>query len=91
MQAQKRIGDYDGEARVRFDEVDGKQKGDVEKGAKVVVKMLTGTGRAEGKQMPKRLVLGSDCVGAAEGCLEEQRRELEEWREVSLSMDHEDV
>jgi short-subunit dehydrogenase len=91
VQAEKKIGDYDGEARLRFDEVDGKQKGDVEKGAAVIVEVLTGTGRAEGKKMPRRLVLGSDCVQAVERSLEEQRRELEEWREVILSTDHGNV
>ncbi|PTB43726.1 hypothetical protein M441DRAFT_88438 [Trichoderma asperellum CBS 433.97] len=39
------------------------QAGDPEKGAKVIVDIFTGTGVANGKEIPNRLQLGSDIVG----------------------------
>lgn len=67
--------------------VNGKQVGDPEKAAKVIVEALTGEGAFEGKEVPARLVLGADAVGLVEGMLDLQKRSLEEWKSVSASTD----
>jgi hypothetical protein len=45
----------------------------------------------ETERPPLRLQLGLDAVADVEAKLEFVRRELDEWRTVSMSTDHEDV
>jgi len=58
----------------------GLQFGDVNKAAEVIVEVMTGTGVAEGKEMPLRLLLGNDAnVTVIEG-YEKTLRYLESER-----------
>lgn len=41
-----------------------KQQGDVVKGCRVIIDVLTQSGAAEGREIPFRLVLGADAYGA---------------------------
>lgn len=77
-----------GAMRKVFAQVDNNQPGDVVKGAEVIVDVLTKSGSAEGKEIPVRLVLGSDCQKAIRGKLEETTQLLDEWKDISYSTDY---
>ncbi|KAM5343447.1 hypothetical protein ACJ41O_011984 [Fusarium nematophilum] len=79
-----------GKSRKALERTDGKQPGDVVKGCKVVVDVLTGTGVGEGREVPVRIVLGRDCEGFVRGECEGTVKLLDEWREVICSTDHDD-
>ncbi|PVH94150.1 NAD(P)-binding protein [Periconia macrospinosa] len=64
--------------------IDGNQPGDPAKAAERIVDVLRGEGVAEGKKMPKRLILGGDTVEIVRGKCEETLKEVAEWEEVSL-------
>ncbi|KAG1702630.1 hypothetical protein DVH05_009578 [Phytophthora capsici] len=65
----------------------GKQPGDPAKAAQLMVEALTKTGRCKGKTMPSRLLLGKDAVKLGRGVLEQNKRELDEWAELTGSTD----
>lgn len=92
IQSLQRIQDYEetaaGQIRKMLDKTDNLQPGDVSKGAAVIVDVLSGTGMAEGKEIPIRLVLGSDCQKVIRGKLEETAKLLDEWKDVSYSTDY---
>jgi len=93
--AEKRIQDLDEvtqPVREAFNAYDRKQPGDPEKGSRLIVEALTKSGRCEGKgRLPTRLLVGSDAVEYVAGVLEKGRRELDEWRELSVTTDCDDV
>ncbi|PTB68098.1 NAD(P)-binding protein [Trichoderma citrinoviride] len=76
-----------GMSRRRLAVTDGRQLGDVDKGAEVIVDALTGTGVASGKALPVRVVLGSDAEGVIRNKMAETGRILDEWSEVIRSTD----
>lgn len=77
--------------RQALDAVNDKQPGDVVKGAKVVVDVLTRTGMAEGREVPIRLPLGTDGVQHISDKLKRTERLLKEWRDVAVTTDHDDT
>ncbi|KAI1433845.1 hypothetical protein GGR50DRAFT_695695 [Xylaria sp. CBS 124048] len=77
--------------RNMLNEVNNKQPGDVEKGAKVVVDVLTGTGVAAGKSFPVRLLLGRDCRDDVRAKMARTEKLIKEWDDVIVSTDHDDV
>ncbi|KAH7156545.1 hypothetical protein EDB81DRAFT_867582 [Dactylonectria macrodidyma] len=79
------------ETRAVLDKNDNKQLGDVEKGARVTVDVLTGTGVGKGREIPLRLVLGSDCLTVIRGKCESTLELLKEWEDIAISTDHDDV
>jgi NAD(P)-dependent dehydrogenase (short-subunit alcohol dehydrogenase family) len=93
VQSQKKIKEYDetavGEVRATLAKVDNNQVGDVVKGCKVLIDILTKSGSAEGKEVPMRIVLGSDCSTAVRGKVEETVRLLDEWDSITTKTDHE--
>ncbi|KAN0083698.1 hypothetical protein V8E54_002786 [Elaphomyces granulatus] len=66
----------------------GQQLGDVKKGAKVLVDILTGTGVAEGKELPVRLILGSDCEAVIREKCNSTLGSLDEWGPIARLTDH---
>ncbi|KAK6444498.1 hypothetical protein FP744_10000746 [Trichoderma asperellum] len=65
------------------------QVGDLEKGAKVIVDVFTGTGVANGKETPNRLQLGSDIVGTLkDSIIPDMLKTIDQWGEVSESTDY---
>ncbi|ATY60128.1 3-oxoacyl-(acyl-carrier) reductase [Cordyceps militaris] len=63
-------------ATIRYlDAVDGRQQGDPAKGAAVIVEALTGTGRAAGRELPPRFVIG-------------KTPNLESWKDLTTLTDH---
>ena len=91
MQTETRLQDYDdtavGQVRALFEERNNKQLGDIEKGCKVLFEVLT---KKSGKDVPMRLVLGSDGYDSIKGKCDETKELLEDWKEVICSTDHEE-
>ncbi|KAF7549158.1 hypothetical protein G7Z17_g6583 [Cylindrodendrum hubeiense] len=77
--------------RAVLNEKNNKQQGDVEKGARITVDVLTGTGVGKGKKIPVRLVLGSDCLDVIRGKCESTLELLKEWEDITVSTDHDDM
>lgn len=92
MHSQKTIKDYDdsivGEMRKLIGQIDNNQKGDVKKGAKVIVDVLTMSGAAEGKEVPIRLPLGPDCFKVIRGKCERTEKLLQELEGIATHTDH---
>jgi hypothetical protein len=97
VNAKERIGAYEdestptGKIRKGLTVVDNNQPGDVVKGCKVVVDMLTGTGQAEGRDLPVRVVLGPDCEQTIRDKCSQSLAILDEWKDVIRSTNHADV
>ncbi|PSN73838.1 NAD(P)-binding protein [Corynespora cassiicola Philippines] len=91
--AEKQIKEYTetslGPLRETLDKVDNNQPGDVVKGCKVLLDILTKSGVAEGKEIPVRIALGSDSPPAIRGKLSETESLLQEWDGVTTKTDHE--
>jgi NAD(P)-dependent dehydrogenase (short-subunit alcohol dehydrogenase family) len=68
-------------------ERDRKQSGDPKRGAQVIFDVLTSSGCARGREVPKTLALGSDAVKCIIGSNEEFNKRVEEWKSVSESTD----
>ncbi|KAH8177117.1 short chain dehydrogenase domain-containing protein [Sarocladium implicatum] len=65
-----------------------KQPGDVQQGVKIMVDLVRKEGVAEGKTVPFRFPLGTDCYEEVKEKLEDLMATMEEWREVITSTDH---
>ncbi|KAK7750254.1 hypothetical protein SLS62_007771 [Diatrype stigma] len=76
--------------RRALDGVDDNQPGDVAKGARVIVDVLTRTGVAAGKDIPVRLPLGSDGVEYVRKKLQSTEVLLGEWEDIARSTDREE-
>ncbi|KAH8149682.1 uncharacterized protein LAJ45_06313 [Morchella importuna] len=90
----KHIADYDPvmePLRNMLSAYNGKQPGDPEKGARVIVEILTKTGRVQGKVLPGRIPLGSDALKVIGGFCADTGKTLEEWKDIASSTDHDDV
>ena len=79
-----------GDTRKMLDKANNKQLGDVEKGAKVIVDILTHSGVAEGRDIPVRVALGSDAPSFIIDKCRETEQLLNEWKDITTSTDHVD-
>ncbi|KAF2028181.1 NAD(P)-binding protein [Setomelanomma holmii] len=77
-----------GELRRVLDVVNNNQHGDVLKGSKVIVDILTRTGVAEGKDVPIRVALGSDAPVIIGGKCGDTLKFLKEWDGITNKTDH---
>ena len=66
---------------------DGKQPGNVEKGAAVLIDLLTGS-VANGTELPARIVLGTDCAQAIKAKCASDLKLLDEWADITKSTDY---
>jgi NAD(P)-dependent dehydrogenase (short-subunit alcohol dehydrogenase family) len=86
-----RIPDYDGTAARKVAEImaarDGKQPGDVTKGAKVIVDVLSGQ---YGEDLPLRLPVGKDCYETIKAKCESTLALLEQWKPIITTTDLEE-
>lgn len=73
------------------DAIVGNQVGDPKKVVKIMVDIVRGEGVAEGKEVPDRLPLGSDALVAIQPKHENMLKQWEEWNDVILSTDCDDV
>ncbi|KAM0445307.1 hypothetical protein ACHAPV_008385 [Trichoderma viride] len=82
------VGTPVAESRELLIKANNNQAGDPEKGAKVIVDVLTGTGVASGKEIPDRLHLGSDIVEILkDSIIPGMLKTMDQWAEVSKSTD----
>ncbi|KAI5459107.1 hypothetical protein BGZ63DRAFT_406423 [Mariannaea sp. PMI_226] len=92
----KKLPEYDDEStptgitRRRLDVTDGRQLGDVKKGCQVVVDIVTKTGVSNGREVPVRIPLGSDCDAFIRNKCAQTVELLDEWKEAVVSTDHTD-
>ncbi|KAF6832468.1 retinol dehydrogenase 8 [Colletotrichum plurivorum] len=70
-----------------LDAADNHQPGDPVKGASVVVDVMTKSGVAEGREIPLRLVLGTDCVAAVRRKCKDTLALMDEWESISGTTD----
>lgn len=82
------ISDYEN-SKVRqglalMEKFNNNQPGDIKKGAKVMVDVLT---QRTGKEIPDRLVLGSDAYGMIRGICENMIKNMDTWKDVTYSTD----
>jgi len=63
----------------------GKEEGDPEKGASVIVDVVRGEGVAEGKEWPEWLFLGEDCIKDVRAKIERILKTIEEWEDVAVN------
>ncbi|KAJ5744562.1 hypothetical protein N7533_009432 [Penicillium manginii] len=95
ISAEARIPAYEdeqtpsGKTRNALLAVNGNQPGDVKKGADTTVDILTASGSAKGRQLPPRVVLGSDCEATIRGKCESTLELLESWGPIARSTDYE--
>ncbi len=87
--AKNTISDYEGDSAVRkgtalMEAVNNKQPGDIKKGAKVIVDVLT---EATGKPVPLRLYLGQDAYEHIGDKCRETLAFLEEWKDICTTTD----
>lgn len=92
MESQKVLDVYRdtpaGQVRGVLESVNNNQVGDVVKGSKVLVDILTKTGVAEGKEVPVRIALGSDSPPYIRNKIAETEALLKEWDAVTTKTDH---
>jgi NAD(P)-dependent dehydrogenase (short-subunit alcohol dehydrogenase family) len=89
----KRISAYEesaaGQTRQALDQFNNNQPGDVSKGAKVIVDVLTKSGASEGREIPLRLVLGDDAQAIVREKCQSTLELLKEWEGVTTHTSHE--
>ena len=66
---------------------DRKQPGDPVKGAQLIVEALTKSGRCHGRTLPPRLALGSDAVRDIAGIMDANRKDLDQWKDLTSTTD----
>ncbi len=71
-------------------DISGKQLGNPEKGAEVIVDVIRGEGVAAGKKIPPYVALGSDTYRIENDILDSSKKILEEWKDVAYSTDFQD-
>ncbi|KAL0935159.1 retinol dehydrogenase 8 [Colletotrichum truncatum] len=76
-----------GEYKKLLDSADNHQPGDPVKGARVVVDVMTKSGIAAGREIPIRLVLGTDCLAAVRRKCKETLALMDEWESISGTTD----
>jgi NAD(P)-dependent dehydrogenase (short-subunit alcohol dehydrogenase family) len=79
------IADYEstvGATRAHAEDVNHEQPGDPVKAAAAIVDI------AAAAEPPVHLLLGTDCVAAVEGKIADLKADIDTWRAVSLSTDH---
>lgn len=64
------------------------QPGDVNKAAPLIVDVLTESGAAKGREIPMRLILGTDCFDNVKAKLQDTNELMDQWKDISLSTNH---
>ncbi|OTA59714.1 NAD(P)-binding protein [Hypoxylon sp. EC38] len=84
--------DYAEASRAHIDGLakeDRSQPGDPQKAVKIIVDLVRKEGCAEGKEVPFRFPLGTDCYKEIKGKCEETLGILQDWSHIINSTDHE--
>jgi hypothetical protein len=89
--AAPRIPDYAEAVEKHYTGLDAEsenQPGEVQKGVSIIVDLVRKEGVAEGRTVPFRFPLGTDCYEEAKEKLDEMNIVMEEWKTTILSTDH---
>lgn len=92
--AEERIAAYEdestptGQVRRALGVIDNNQPGDPVKGSSLTVDILTQTGVATGKEVPVRIILGTDCYEYIKDKLKATDKILDEWKDAICSTDY---
>lgn len=65
----------------------GKQPGDPEKFAQLIVDLMHGEGVAKGREVPVSLPVGRDAWQIVGGAVDKERQILDDWKDVIESTD----
>lgn len=68
--------------------IDGNQPGDPKKAVEIMIDVVRGEGKAEGKAMPERLPLGPDCLMTMRKRCVSNLAICNEWEDVIRSTDY---
>lgn len=71
-----------------MESANGKQPGDVEKMARVIVDVLTREGVGEGREIPLHLPLGADTIATVRERMEKMLKMVREWEVVANATAH---
>ncbi|KIV99087.1 uncharacterized protein PV09_09191 [Verruconis gallopava] len=92
LKTRSQLKDYDetavGQVRQALNKPNKHQPGDVVKGSLVIVDILTRSGVAAGREVPERIVLGSDCEQAIRKKCTDTLALLDEWKDIFTSTDN---
>ncbi|KAL8725594.1 MAG: hypothetical protein Q9166_007259 [cf. Caloplaca sp. 2 TL-2023] len=89
--AANKIGDYEPAIKDNMAVYDRKQPGDPAKGAQIIVEALTKTGRCRDRELPPRLTLGNDAASYIAGVMDANRKDLDEWKDLTSTTDCDDL
>lgn len=64
------------------------QPGDVQKGVSIIVDLVRKEGVAEGRKVPFRFPLGTDCYEESKKKLDDMNQVMNDWKTTILSTDH---
>ena len=70
-----------------FVDMEGKQKGDVEKGVERMYEVIMGEGMGKGKEAYLRCLIGKDCYDRGKQALEKKLENVEAMKEIAESTD----
>ncbi|KAH6899512.1 short chain dehydrogenase [Coprinopsis sp. MPI-PUGE-AT-0042] len=87
--AVSRIPDYEATSKQVEEALtayNGKQPGDPEKGVRLILDVIKGTGVAAGKAFPRAMAVGSDSYNAAQEEMAKEMARLDEWKEASFAV-----
>jgi hypothetical protein len=65
----------------------GKQPGDPQRAAEIIIDLVKGEGVGKGKTVPTVFTLGSDAYEFVKAATEKTLSRLEEWKDVTSSTD----
>jgi len=88
------IPDYEPIIRARKEGLDAynlNQPGDPKKGVNVMIDVVKGEGVAKDKEFTPVVLLGSDCYKVVGKTLTEAVAKFDEWKEISISTDRDDL
>ena len=67
------------------------QPGDAEKGVNVMIDVVKGEGVARDKEFTPVVLLGSDCYNGVRSTLTKAIAKFDEWKDISISTDRDDL
>ena len=67
------------------------QPGDAKKGANVIIDVVKGEGFAKDREFTPVVLLGSDCYNEVKSILTKSIAKFDEWKDISVSTDRDDL
>ena len=67
------------------------QPGDAKKGVNVIIDVVRGEGVAKDKEFTPVVLLGSDCYGRVRSVLTKAVAKFDEWKDITISTDRDDL